>query len=117
LDASGNKGPGFVLSNTYWLGSRLTCDSIGQGYKITLSDRLQRNTVPDLLAANAPISVQFRMVYAKHSSPWQVDLKFIEEVSDYPNFYSGLSFPSLSIHSTSFTLAFACQEAAATWTY
>jgi hypothetical protein len=38
------------------LGSKTTCDAIGQGYRITLSDRFQRNTVPDLLAAKAPIN-------------------------------------------------------------
>jgi len=70
-----------VVGNSHWLGSKVTCDSIGLGYKITMSDRFQRNTVPDLLAAYAPIPVQYRMVYAKHSSPWQVDMQFLEEVS------------------------------------
>jgi hypothetical protein len=115
LDASGNKGAGFVVGNTHWLGSKVTCDSIGQGYKITMSDRFQRNTVPDLLAANAPILLQFRMVYAKHSSPWQVDMQFLEEVS-LGAFSMTIFHLTLSCFSTSFTWAYACQAAAVTWT-
>lgn len=34
---------------------------------------------PDLLYDIAPFSVDYRIVYAKHRSPWQVEIKFHTE--------------------------------------
>jgi Nose resistant-to-fluoxetine protein, N-terminal domain len=81
LDGSGDLEPGFLLGNTHWLGSKTTCDSINTPYKVTLSDRYERNTVSDLFLATAPIGFQFRMVHARHVSPWQAEMKFFDEVS------------------------------------
>lgn len=34
---------------------------------------------PDLINDVAPFEVEYRMVYAKHYSPWQIEIKFMTE--------------------------------------
>jgi hypothetical protein len=80
LDASGSLEFGFILGNNHWLGSKSTCDSVNKPYKISMSNRYKRNTVEDLMNTKSPISVDHRMVYAKHASPWQFDMIVLEEV-------------------------------------
>lgn len=34
---------------------------------------------PDLIQAIAPFEMNYRMIYAKHYSPWQIEIKFLTE--------------------------------------
>lgn len=77
LDSSASSQPGFVWGNNFWMGSLVGCDSVQAPKRITLSQRFPRNMKPDLLKARAPFDVDYRMVYAKHSSPWQIQVEFL----------------------------------------
>lgn len=79
LDASAQIGSGFLLGNNHWLGSRRGCESVNTAFHVTLSDRFERLMKPDLLYDIAPFDVDYRMVYAKHRSPWQIEIKFHTE--------------------------------------
>lgn len=79
LDASGHDGPGFLLGNNHWLGSRIGCESVKTPLYVTMSDRFERLMKPDLLYDTAPFDVNYRVVYAKHYSPWQIEVKFHTE--------------------------------------
>jgi Nose resistant-to-fluoxetine protein, N-terminal domain len=79
LDSSGEPGSGFLLGNNHWLGSTKGCESVKMPLYITLSDRFERLMKPNLIREVAPFEVSYRMVYAKHFSPWQVEIKFLTE--------------------------------------
>lgn len=79
LDSSGHVGSGFLLGNNHWLGSTKGCESVKEPLYITLSDRFERLMKPDLIYDTAPFEVDYRVVYAKHYSPWQVEIKFMME--------------------------------------
>lgn len=36
---------------------------------------------PNLVQSLAPIDIDYKIVYAKHASAWQVEVKFLGEVS------------------------------------
>lgn len=44
-----------------------------------LSDRFERLMKPDLIREVASFEVDYRIVYAKHHSPWQIEIKFHTE--------------------------------------
>lgn len=77
LDASATAQPGFVWGNNFWLGSRKQCESVQVRKHITLSPRFERNMKPNLVDARAPFDVGYRMIYARHASPWQVEVEFL----------------------------------------
>lgn len=79
LDSSGQSGSGFLLGNNHWLGSTKGCESVKEPLYITLSDRFERLMKPDLIYDTAPFEVDYRVVYTKHHSPWQVEIKFMSE--------------------------------------
>jgi Nose resistant-to-fluoxetine protein, N-terminal domain len=79
LDSSGQAGSGFLLGNNHWLGSTKGCESVKAPLYITLSDRFDRLMKPDLIHEVAPFEMEYRVVYAKHYSPWQVEIKFMTE--------------------------------------
>lgn len=43
---------------------------------MTLSDRFERLMKSDLIHDIAPFEMDYRIVYAKHYSPWQIEIKF-----------------------------------------
>ncbi|CAO1351424.1 unnamed protein product [Diamesa serratosioi] len=79
LDASGHMQAGFTLGHNNWLGSQKGCQAVQQPLQITLSNRFERLMNPNLLHSVAPFDVDYRMVYFKHTSPWQVEIKFLSE--------------------------------------
>lgn len=79
LDSSGQAGSGFLLGNNHWLGSRKGCESVKAPLYITLSDQFDRLMKPGLIRDIAPFEMDYRIVYAKHYSPWQVEIKFLTE--------------------------------------
>lgn len=79
LDSSGHDESGFLLGNNHWLGSRKGCDSVKAPLHVTMSDRFERLMKPDLIHDTAPFDMNYRVVYAKHYSPWQIEVKFHTE--------------------------------------
>jgi hypothetical protein len=79
LDSSGEPNSGFLLGNNFWLGSPNVCKHVNEELKLTLSDRFERTMKKDLLTSLSPFEVQFRVVHAKHNSPWQVQMKVLSE--------------------------------------
>lgn len=77
LDSSGSPQPGFILGHNFWLGSIKGCDAVRQPHTITISDRYPRNMHEDLLRAKAPFDTNYRVVYAAHTSPWQIQVEFV----------------------------------------
>ncbi|KAL9915224.1 nose resistant to fluoxetine protein 6-like isoform 1-T3 [Glossina fuscipes fuscipes] len=79
LDASGTKPPGFVFGQNFWLGSREGCDAVRRPLGITLSANFPRIMHNSLISEIAPFEVDYRVIYLKHNSPWQVELKVMSE--------------------------------------
>uniref|UniRef100_A0A182R0D9 Nose resistant-to-fluoxetine protein N-terminal domain-containing protein n=1 Tax=Anopheles farauti TaxID=69004 RepID=A0A182R0D9_9DIPT len=79
LDASGSQEPGFMWGHNHWIGSEKGCESTRAPLSITLSDRYRRNMKRNLVTALAPFELDYRIVFAKHQSAWQVDVKFQSE--------------------------------------
>ncbi|XP_055378337.1 nose resistant to fluoxetine protein 6-like, partial [Condylostylus longicornis] len=75
LDASGVKKPGFLWGNSFWFGSKEGCDAVQNPVYITLSDQLKRTMKMGLIGDLAPFAMEYRIVYIKHNSPWQVENK------------------------------------------
>ena len=70
---------GFTLGHNNWLGSQKGCQAVQQPFQITLSNRFERYMKPNLLRSIAPFDVDYKMIYFKHTSPWQVEIKFLSE--------------------------------------
>ena len=79
MDSSGRPKAGFVLGNNHWFGLPHECNYVNEPMKISLSSRIPRSSKVDLLTSTAPFQVEFRMIYLKHSSPWQIQMKFMTE--------------------------------------
>lgn len=79
LDSSAMPEPGFVLGQNFWLGSIKGCASVQKPPPLTISNRFQRFMHSDLLTATAPFKIDYRMVYAEHRSPLQIQVEFVLE--------------------------------------
>lgn len=79
LDSSGMPAPGFVLGHNFWMGSIKGCEAVQQPHPLTISNRFQRFMHADLWSATAPFDIEYRMIYAEHRSPWQVQVEFTLE--------------------------------------
>ncbi|XP_034483397.1 nose resistant to fluoxetine protein 6 [Drosophila innubila] len=79
LDASGTKPSGFVYGQNYWLGSREACKGVQSPVGITLSKNFDRVMHYGLITQQAPFDMDYRVVYLRHNSPWQVEIKLMSE--------------------------------------
>ncbi|XP_068148885.1 nose resistant to fluoxetine protein 6 [Drosophila tropicalis] len=79
LDASGTKPSGFVYGQNYWFGSREACKDVQRPVGITLSKNFDRVMHLGLITQRAPFDMDYRVVYLRHSSPWQVEIKLMSE--------------------------------------
>lgn len=79
LDASGTRPSGFVVGQNFWLGSREACDASNRPLSITLSPQFPRQMHLGIVRDAAPIEMNYRVVYMKHNSPWQVHIEMIAE--------------------------------------
>lgn len=82
IDASGTTPTAFVWGNNYMLGSKEACSLIESSSYLPLSSRYQRFNDPDLLSSKPPFGISFIVVYARHESKFQVDMKVYEKVGD-----------------------------------
>lgn len=76
LDASAMPGSGFVLGQNFLLGSVRGCAAVQEPHIVTISNRFKRHMRSDLLTAVAPIETDYRVVYAEHQSPLQIQVEF-----------------------------------------
>lgn len=81
MDASGRIDTAFVWGNNFWLGSKSSCARVSDPHPVRVDTRYHRNTLPNLTEIVAPISITYRMIYAKHFSPLQYDTKIYDKVS------------------------------------
>lgn len=79
MDSSGQVGSNFMLGNNHWIGSTKACGSVNAPLYITLSDRYERSMKPNLIQDTSPFEVEYRIAYAKHHSPWQIEIKLMTE--------------------------------------
>ncbi|KAH8343231.1 hypothetical protein KR059_007193 [Drosophila kikkawai] len=79
LDASGTKPSGFVYGQNYWLGSREACRGVQRPVEITLSKNFDRVMHYGIITQQAPFDMDYRVIYLRHSSPWQVEIKLMSE--------------------------------------
>ncbi|XP_055838258.1 nose resistant to fluoxetine protein 6-like [Episyrphus balteatus] len=79
LDSSGGKESGFIWGQNYWLGSKQGCAAVKAPVRITLSNQFERTMKEGLINQMAPFAMDYRVVYMKHNSPWQVEIKFMPE--------------------------------------
>ncbi|EDW01814.1 nose resistant to fluoxetine protein 6 [Drosophila grimshawi] len=79
LDASGSKPSGFVFGQNYWLGSREACNMVQQPVAITLSKNFERIMNHGLMTQQSPFDIDYRVIYLRHNSPWQVEIKLMSE--------------------------------------
>jgi hypothetical protein len=80
LDASAKKSSGFIVGNNHWLGSQFTCESVNSEILTSTTNQTKATNIADLLQTKAPINVAFKLVYAKHQSPFQINDNVFEEV-------------------------------------
>lgn len=80
LDASGHVASGFVWGNNYWLGSKKACEFINKHAPVVLSYELHKNHFENLTSIESPFPVEYKLVWAKHQSNWQIDISTFEKV-------------------------------------
>lgn len=68
--------PGFVIGHNFWLGSIEGCKAVQQPPLLTISNRFKRFTYDNLWSTTAPFDIDYRIVYAEHRSPFQVQVEF-----------------------------------------
>lgn len=69
--------PGFVLGQNFWIGSLEGCKAVQKPIRLTFSNRFERSVNVDIWSAKAPFDIDYRMVYAVHRSPWQIQVEFV----------------------------------------
>lgn len=79
LDSSGTPASGFVLGHNFWMGSLKGCENVQSPSSLTISNRFERFMHSNLWSATAPFDIGYRMIYAEHRSPWQVQVEFFLE--------------------------------------
>lgn len=77
IDSSARLEPEFVYGNNFWFGSAIECATLQSPFHITLDNRFSRIMKADLLNGTAPFDIGYRMIYARHNSPLQVEVEFI----------------------------------------
>lgn len=79
IDASAKPSSGFIWGNNFWLGSQKGCESLNNPLSITLASKFPRIMKSALVKSVSPFPVRYLVAHAKHKSPWQVNVKFLEE--------------------------------------
>lgn len=80
LDASGYFDSGFTWGNNYWLGSQRACGLVNEPVRIILSDTVPKNHRANLTEIASPMPVVYKVVWAKHNSKWQLDIRTFDKV-------------------------------------
>lgn len=101
LDASGSVASGFVWGNNYWLGSKKACDLVNSPVRVVLSKDLPKNHLQNLTEIQSPFPVDYKLIWAKHRSQWQLDITTFEKVI-WPPFFLSLFDPRNPIEIISF---------------
>ncbi|XP_030569344.1 nose resistant to fluoxetine protein 6 [Drosophila novamexicana] len=84
FDASGSGYHNFMLGNSFWLGNRWTCRALNEQLLLEFTQRQEQ-----LLRQGAPFAHDYRAVYLRANSPWQLALA----VKEPPLLHIGLCVP------------------------
>lgn len=76
MDSSAMPQSGFGLGQNFLFGSAAGCQAVQRPNIVTISKRFKRYMDPNLLTKNSPIKLNYRMVYAEHQSPYQIQVEF-----------------------------------------
>ncbi|XP_067634108.1 nose resistant to fluoxetine protein 6-like [Eurosta solidaginis] len=79
LDASATKPSGFVFGQNFWLGSREACGAVKRPIALTLNRNYERIMHYAIITEPSPFDVSYRVVYLRHNSPWQIEIKMMSE--------------------------------------
>uniref|UniRef100_W8AX02 Nose resistant to fluoxetine protein 6 n=1 Tax=Ceratitis capitata TaxID=7213 RepID=W8AX02_CERCA len=91
FDASASLEPGFTFGHNFWLGNSEICSAVSRQTHVQISTYLRHQMKPELLTEVAPFNVDFRVLYLRHNSSWQVDAAVIAFAS---RLHVGLCLPS-----------------------
>lgn len=80
LDSSGRVGTGFVWGNNYWLGSKKACELVNKPVRVVLSPDMPKNHFENLTEIGSPFPVEYKLLWVKHQSRWQLDITTFEKV-------------------------------------
>lgn len=78
VDASGLPESDFLWGNSYWMGSRKSCEFIQDPPLFYLSLHDHRN----LTTVSTPMSVEYRVFFIRHKSKFQIVLANVGSVSN-----------------------------------
>ncbi|XP_036224286.2 O-acyltransferase like protein isoform X2 [Bactrocera oleae] len=73
FDASASLEPGFTFGHNFWLGNSEVCHAVAQPVTSQTSPNLPHHMKAELLTSVAPFAADFRVIYLRHNSSWQVD--------------------------------------------
>lgn len=73
FDASASLESGFTFGHNLWLGNSEVCHGVAKPVTLQTSPHLIHHMKAELLTSVAPFPVDFRVIYLRHNSSWQVD--------------------------------------------
>lgn len=73
LDASGKPAAGFTNGNNFWLGRDSECRMLNDPTAFPMTFSPTRRMHPDFVLSKSSVPVEYRMLYANHSSNIQFD--------------------------------------------
>lgn len=88
LDASGKPAAGFTNGNNFWLGREHECNLINNPTDIPMTFSPTRRMHPDFVLSKSIVPVEYRMLYANHSS----NIQFDTEMFRFFGLHIGLCF-------------------------
>lgn len=69
-------GSEFFLGKNFFLGSPKNCKAVQDPEIVTISKKFPRLMNSNLLTATPPFEFDYRVVYAEHRSPYQIQVEF-----------------------------------------
>lgn len=88
LDASGKPAAGFTNGNNFWLGRESQCKMVNGPTHIPMTFSPTRRMHSDFVLSKSSVPVEYRMLYANHSS----NIQFDTEVFRFFGLIVGLCF-------------------------
>lgn len=89
LDASGKPAAGFTSGNNFWLGRESECKMLNDPVNFPMAFSPTRKMHPDFVLSKTKVPVEYRMLYANHSS----NIQFDSEMFRFVGLSIGLCFP------------------------
>ena len=90
-DTSGKPAPNFINGNNFWLGREYDCNLINNPRQIPLTYTPTRRMFKNVTNIASKVPVEYRMIYASHTSKLQFDT----EMFKFVGLHIGLCFPKI----------------------